>query len=140
MSVHTISQLLAHENPNSVKTMLWVMSQIDYSKLASRIKQARDNPTDTVKCVLLQYAYTSRYNSNTNGYENIVDYMPNSSVLVQHALHTPDFIRLMDDVFAGNNPRVKIYARQKVSPDGTINVHKKQLVVMFEPYAFSSSE
>lgn len=135
MSVSNIVELYKHANTFSVKTMLWVMSKIDYSKLLQRITYAYDHPDQTVKCVLLEYDHTS-WSYVKQGNPNIIERMPNSNVLVHHALHTPDFVRLMDQFFVNDNPRIKIYARQKIGSDGVPNFHRKQLIVMFEPYTF----
>lgn len=134
MLVNNLVKLYKTANPNTVKTLTWVLSKIDYSKLMARVKYAYENPSEPVKCVLLEYAYTTRAHAN-KGHENIVDYMPNSTVLVHHALHTPDFIRTMDEFFGANNDTVSIYVRQKIGPDGEPNFHRKQLVVLFEPYS-----
>lgn len=115
--------------------MMWVMSKIDNKKLLNRIRYAHFNPSVTTKCVLLEYSYTSRAYEN-QGNPNIVECMPESKVLVHHALHTPDFIWLMDTLFKNNNPKIQIYARQKIKSDGTPDFHRKQLVVAFEPWTF----
>lgn len=135
MSVNSIVQLYAHANSASVKTMLWVMSKIDYSKLLRRIAHAYENPDKTVKCVLLEYDYTS-WSYVKQGNPNVIERMPNSNVLVHHALNTPDFIRLMDSFFKNDHPRMYIYVRQKIDSDGVPNFHRKQLVLMFQPYTF----
>jgi len=137
MSIDNIVELYKHADQNSVKTMLWVMSKIDYTKLLRRIAYAYANPSDTVKCVLLEYDYTS-WSYVKQGNANVIERMPDSNVLVHHALHTPDFIRLMDRFFANDNPRIEIYARQKIDSDRTPNFHRKQLVIVFKPYTFIS--
>lgn len=128
-------ELYKHANRDSVKTMLWVMAKIDYTKLLRRIAYAYEHPNETVKCVLLEYDYTT-WSYVKRGNANVIERMPDSTVLVHHALHSPDFIRLMDRFFTNDNPRTMIYARQKINPDGSPNFHRKQLVLMFEPYAF----
>jgi len=135
MSINNVVDLFKHANQASVKTMLWTMTKIDYNKLLQRIAYAYTHPDKSVKCVLLEYDYTS-WSYVKQGNANIIERMPNSNVLVHHALHTPDFIRLMDRFFANDNPRIKIYARQKIGSDGVPNFHRKQLVVVFEPYTF----
>lgn len=135
MTINNLVQLYKHANQNSVKTMLWVMSKIDYKKLFSRIAYSHENPQMAVKCVLLEYAYTTRAYS-AKGFPNHVDYMPDSNVLVHHALNTPDFIRLIDGHFLNDRERVSLYTRQKIGPDGTPDFHRKQLVLLFEPWAF----
>lgn len=135
MSVSNILELYHHANTHSVKTMMWVLSKIDNTKLLSRVRYAHLNPHVTTKCVLLEYAYTSR-GYEKQGNPNIVEYLPEAHVLVHHALHTPDFIRFMDSFFANNNPNIQIYARQKIKADGTPDFHRKQLVVSFQPWAF----
>lgn len=135
MSINNVIDLYKHADQNSVKTMLWVMSKIDYSKLLRRIAYAYAHPDETVKCVLLEYDYTS-WSYVKRGNNNVIERMPNSNVLVHHALHTPDFIRLMDTFFANDRHRVSIYCRQKIGPDQVPNFHRKQLVVSFEPWAF----
>jgi hypothetical protein len=135
MSVANIVQLYRHSNPTSVKTMLWVMSKIDYNKLLRRVTYAYEHPDETVKCVLLEYDYTS-WSYVRQGNANVIERMPNSNVLVHHALHTPDFVQLMDYFLTNNHPGMTVYARQKINSDGSPNFHRKQLVLMFEPYTF----
>jgi hypothetical protein len=135
MSVNNVIELFKHADQNSVKTMLWVMSKIDYSKLLRRVAYAYAHPNETVKCVLLEYDYTS-WSYVKLGNSNVIEKMPNSNVLVHHALHTPDFIRLMDNFFANDRRGVNIYCRQKIGSNGEPNFHRKQLVVSFEPWAF----
>ena len=139
MLVDNLVKLNKTASPNSVKTLMWLLSKIDYPKLMARVKYAQENPSESVKCVLLEYAYTTRAYAN-KGHENIVDYMPNSTVLVHHALHTPDFIRTMDEFIGSNNDTVMVYVRQKIGPDGEPNFHRKQLVIMFEPYSIADSD
>lgn len=100
-----------------------------------RVADAYEHPDRPVKCVLLEYDYTS-WSYVRQGNANVIEKMPNSNVLVHHALHTPDFIRLMDHFFTNDNPRMTIYVRQKINSDGTPNFHRKQLVLMFDPYTF----
>jgi hypothetical protein len=135
MSINSVIELYKHANQNSVKTMLWVMSKIDYSKLLRRIAYAYDHPHESVKCVLLEYDYTA-WSYVKKGNPNVIEKMPNSTVLVHHALHTPDFVRLMDSFFANDRQHVSVYCRQKIGADGVPNFHRKQLVVSFEPWAF----
>ena len=135
MSLSTVLSLVHHPNAASVYTMMWLMDQINYNKLLSRVRFAHNHPESTTKCVLLEYAYTNR-NYVISGNPNIVEYLPETHVLVHHALNTPDFIRFMDSFFKNDNDKVTIYTRQKIKADGTPDFHKKQLVVMFEPWAF----
>lgn len=135
MSLNNIVDLLMHQNKNSAKTMIWLMSQLDYNKLFDRIAYAHVNPEETVKCVLLEYDYTE-WSYVKRGNSNVIQRMPNSNVLVHHALNSPDFIRLLDSFFANDRHRVTIYCRQKIGPDGLPNFHRKQLVIKFDPWAF----
>jgi hypothetical protein len=134
MSINNIIELYKHADQKSVKTMLWFMSKIDYSKLLRRVAYAYANPDETVKCVLLEYDYTS-WSYVKLGNNNVIEKMPNSNVLVHHALHTPDFIRLLNNFFANDRQLVNIYCRQKIGANGVPNFHRKQLVVSFQPYA-----
>lgn len=135
MSLQTVISLKSHSNVHNVNTMVWLIHQIDYEKLLRRVRFAFSNPEVTTKCVLVEYAYTSRSYVNS-GNPNIVEYLPNTNVLIHHALNTPEFIRFMDSFFKNDNKNVTIYTRQKIKADGTPDFHRKQVVMMFEPWAF----
>lgn len=138
MSVNSILNLYKFHNTNSVRTMLWVMSKIDNNKLFERVKYAYEHPTEKTKCVLLEYSYTSRTYQQM-GHPNIVEYLPGTTVLVHHALNSPDFIRLIDDVFCENRAGINVYVRQRIGSDGKPDFHRKQLVLSFDPWTFAPS-
>lgn len=123
-------------NDKHINTLHWVLAKIDCNKLISRVRFAHNNPDFTVKCVLLEYAYTSRA-YGLKGNPNIIEYMPRSNVLVHHALQNPDFVRLSDELFKNqlkfNLPNTTIYCRQKIKSNGFPDFHRKQLVIAFTP-------
>ena len=117
--------------------MRWVISQLDCNKLLDRIAYSCAHPDAVVKCVLLEYDYTE-WSYVKRGNPNVIQRMPNSNVLVHHALNSPEFIRLMDEFFENDRQHVTLYCRQKIGSDGVPNFHRKQLVVRFDPLTFVS--
>lgn len=136
MSVINVANVLKAHNQQSLKTFLWLTSKINYGKLYSRIARSCLYPNEEVKCVLLEYVYTSR-TYEAQGNPNLIEYLPESTILVHHAINSPDFIRLLDNYFGVEDDKVSIYVRQKIKSDGTPDFHKKQLVIKFEPWAFT---
>jgi hypothetical protein len=135
MSINSLTDLYYHSNQNTVQCMTWMMSKIDYSKLLSRVTYAHLNPEKRTKCVLLEYNHTTRLNSKS-GIPYIIEYLPGTDVPLHHVIQSPDFIRCVDSVFGNENSKVKIYSRQKIKNDGTPDFNKRQLVAVFEPWAF----
>jgi hypothetical protein len=135
MSIVNIAQLFNTHTKQTLNTFLWLTAKIDYNKLSQRILRAHMYPNEKVKCVLAEYLYTSR-TYEALGNPNIVEYLPNSNVLIHHALNNPDFIRFMDKYFGAQPNKVIIHVRQKIKSDGTPDFHKKQLVITYEPWAF----
>lgn len=111
--------------------MLWVMTKIDYPKLFNRFWYAHSNPSSVVKFILLEYDYTE-WSHVKKGNPNIIERMPNSNVLVHHAMKNPEFLQFLAQFFKFNERHVSVYVRQKIGPDGQPNPHRKQLVVMFD--------
>lgn len=131
MLTELLNELVTCPNKDSVKTLLWVLSKIDFKKLLTRVTCAYENVA--TKCVLLEYMYTSRAYAN-QGYPNAVEYMPNSRVLVHHALTKPETLQLLNKIFRTHDLNVTVYVRQKIGQDGYPDFHRKQLVVKFEPW------
>lgn len=126
-----IYNVYVNENKKTNDAVLWTMSKIDYNKLLKRLWHAQNWPSSNVKCVLLEYDYTE-WSHVKKGNPNVIEHMPNSNVLVHHALKNSDFVRVMTKFFEFDNRNVTIYIRQKIGPDGQPNFHRKQLVVMFD--------
>lgn len=120
-----------NENKKTNDAMLWAMSKIDYNKLLKRLWHVQNWPSSTVKCVLLEYDYTE-WSHVKQGNPNVIERMPNSNVLVHHALKNPNFVRVMTDFFQFDERNVTVYIRQKIGPSGQPDFHRKQLVVMFD--------
>jgi len=135
MSIVSLEYLYYHGNQNTVNAVTWMFSQIDYRKLLDRVSCAHMNPEKTTKCVLLEYSHTTHVHAQ-NGIPYVVEYWAGTNVTVNSILNSPDFIRTVDQAFSNGNKRIKVYTRQKINSDGTPNFNRKQLVVMFEPWAF----
>ncbi len=131
-SLSSIFEMYATQTKKTNDAMLWIMTKIDYPRLFNRLWYANIYPNKTVKFVLLEYDYTE-WSYVKKGNPNIIERMPNSNVLVHHAMKNPDFLRIMNQLFQFNERNVTVYIRQKIGSDGQPNFHRKQLVVMFDP-------
>lgn len=130
----SIIEILKKHTVQTMNTFIWLSSKMNHGKMVKRVIRAYIHPNETVKMVLVEYAYTSR-SYVEQGNPNIVEYMPDSNVLVHHAINTPDFIRFMDEYFGTEKDKVSVYVRQRINSDGTPDFHRKQLVLKYEPYA-----
>lgn len=135
MSINHLTKLRTYSNQLTTKSICWMYSKIDHEKLLSRIESAYVNPEKATKCVLLEYNFTS-VRSLILGIPYLIEYIPGTATPIHCALTTPDFIRAVDEVFVGNNRKIRVYTRQKIKSDGTPDFNIKQLVVCFEPWAF----
>lgn len=116
----------------SAKTLMWVFTQINFKKLFYRVRYARNTGWST-KCVLLEYAHTSNLRRNNMRVEQMI---PGTSVSVHNALARPEFQVLLNKVLGDDGDNIIFYTRQKINPDNTPNYGRRQLVVVFYPYAF----
>lgn len=116
-----------------VDTLLWILSRIDMKKLIDRLWIAMDNPDSPTKVVLCEYNYTTRQSCEA-GHPNVCDRLPNGT-LVHDAMYRTEFVDLMNQAFCLNE-RIVWYRRRKVTREGTNDVHRMQVVLLFKEYAF----
>ena len=118
-----------------IHTLGWVLGLINWNKLKYRIEFAKQNPEKTVKCVLLEYKYTSLADVRQHNIENIMDLVPNSGMIANSAIRRPEFIKLLHSIIAGGNRDIQIYTRKKIE-NGNINFHSRQLVLVVKAWTF----
>jgi hypothetical protein len=130
--------LREHGEPVGLKAFYWLLPRINIAKLVERSRYAYENDNETVKCVLAEYVYTSKQHVK-QGYPNHVEYMPYSRVLVHHAFSKPKTLEFLGDTFHNGSSNCKIYTRQKINYDGSIDIHRRQIVLMYEPWSDAST-
>jgi hypothetical protein len=137
--INSVFNAFKVQNKKTNDAMVWIMTKIDYPKLFNRLWYAHINPGKTVKFVVFEYDYTE-WSYVKQGNPNVIEKMPNSNVLVHHAMKNPEFLKTMTDFFKLDGRYTTVYVRQKIGPDGQPNPHRKQLVVMFYPEYFERDE
>jgi hypothetical protein len=113
--------------------MLWILAKIDMKKLIDRVWEAMEHPEKQTKVVLCEYNYTTKQSVEA-GIPNVLDRLSNG-VLVHDAMYRQGFIDLMNESFCIND-NVVWYRRRKITREGTNDVHRMQIVLLFKENAF----
>lgn len=134
MSIAISNRLMKYSTNffNGVLTYNWLISKINWNKIAARIILAEKNPNETVKCVLFEYNEPS-FHSNTR----VQDYVPIIDTSVDAALTSLKFNALFWQIFADSNPKIKFYTRRKILNGNTPDFTRKQFIMVIEPNAFA---
>lgn len=135
MLINTLKSLLREDNASAVSSFLWLLNQIDVQKIYSRMRHAMKYPSTTVKCVLLEYKFTPRWYV-AQGNEKLVDYLPNTNKRVHDVVLSNDVLDMLRFHLGDFNSKIKFYTRQKICAGNCPDFTTKQLVMLFEPYAF----
>jgi len=119
------------------QAMIYVLNKTDIKKFGDRVLQAHMHPSEKTKCVLLEFNHTA-WGDVELGAADISDRLPGTDVSVYTALTSKEFQTLALKVFTNGNPKVNIYVRQRINSNGTPDLHKKQLVLIFDKGAYGS--
>ena len=112
------------------RALLWVMSQIDTTKLMERAIQARYSKTSETKCVLLEYNYTT-WKDVSDGCRDQSDRVPGTDLLVHNVFQSPVFWALVNQFLVGPESNAVAYVRRKVIDGEKLNPTKRQLMLIF---------
>ncbi len=134
MALYTATLLHTFQNRDAVNTMTWLLKEIDFPKLVRRLKYVYKYPEQTTKVVLMEYNYVSWNMENNQGYPDSSYFLPNTNIRVQTALNNVYFKELAKIVFCNSNSKIHLYTRMKIKDNQPIKT-RRQLVLMFEPYA-----
>lgn len=118
-----------------VETMFWILAKIDIKKLIDRVWEAMEHPEKQTKVVLCEYNYTTKQSVEA-GHPNVVDRLSNG-VLVHDAMYRQGFVDLMKEFFCLND-KIEWYRRRKITREGTSDIHRMQVVLIFKENAFVS--
>lgn len=128
------------KNPNYIanQAMYWVMKNMDYQKFGQRVVQAHTCPTEVTKCVLLEFNFT-HWETVEAGVPDVSDRLPGTDEYMYNAFNSEGFHRLARTLLTDNNPKVQVYTRQRINSNGVPDLHKYQLVLMFEAGAYTEN-
>lgn len=112
------------------KALLWVMSQIDTTKLMERAIQAHHIKTIETRCVLLEYNYTA-WKDVRVGRRDQSDRVPGTDLLVHNVFESPVFWRLANQFLVGPDSDAVAYVRRKITEGGAVDPTRRQLMLVF---------
>jgi hypothetical protein len=112
----------------------WIMTQVDYVKIAKRIEHARFS-NDVTKLVLFEYGYDPKNN------HLYTDFIPGTDVLVNNHVRSLTFVQFSSSFLSGYNPKIHVYVRGKVDYAlKKLHPFLKQVVMEIDPGAFDDPE
>ncbi len=118
------------------QAMFYVMKHMDFKKFGERINQARKTPNEVTKCVLFEFLHTT-WEDIKLGAPDISDRLPETDEYLFTVLNSKSFQDLARKILGNNNPNINIYVRSRINSNNAPDIHKKQLVVIFEKGAYS---
>lgn len=122
------------EMMNSALCNAWVMSQINYTRLAKRINEAYTVNAEA-KVVLFEFGYDPK-NNHFNS-----DFIPGTDTLVHTHLRSDSFRFFCRDFLTKNDNNIRVYIRRKVKHDvQDLHPFISQVVIWFQEGVFDDPE
>lgn len=119
---------LEKKSPSATHAITWIMSRLDYKKIAKAAQYANDNPAKETKVVLFEYLQPNSAYIRTNGNSAAVHFLPDGTT-VDSAIRTNYEVRdFLDKMF--RTPDTNWYIRQH-HPYGGLASATCQVVLHF---------